>query len=415
MNTNDEAGSHPRGPRSGPHVVLLGVGYVSVWAYRALRRSLGDQVHITVVAPVDAHSYHGWTGEVLSGELPPEAQRSPIAEALPAAAHVRGWARRVDRDRRTVEVECADGATVTVTYDHLVVGIGSTEDVSSVPGLQEHGFRLRHLGQAGALAAHLDQCVAEAARSSYDRSTSLTVVVAGGGLAGVESSIAVSQRLAAATGAPTGSAGGPRVVLVSSRAELAQELREGGRELVRQALRRNGVEVLTGTRVVEVAADGVKLDDGLWIPAHTTLATVGNRVMPLPGLDDLPVDDRGRWIADRNLQVAQDVWAAGDAAVVPLKSGAPAPVDAGWAIGEGGWVGDNIARVIRGKQQKPFGFKSIGVAAGFGQRSGVLEAWGIAYRGRTAWFSRMLFFLYYMPSREQAKRVYRMLRAKSGD
>ncbi|GHH56623.1 NAD(P)/FAD-dependent oxidoreductase [Lentzea cavernae] len=409
MNTHDES----RGSRAGEHVVLLGVGYVSVWAYRALRRRAGRHVRITVVAPVDAHSYHGWTGEVLSGELPPEAQLSPITEALPEAEHVRGWARRVDRDRRTVEVECLDGTTVTIAYDHLVVGIGSTEDVSSVPGLQEHGFRLRHLGQAGALAAHLDRCVAEAARTSDETPASLTVVVAGGGLAGVESSIAISQRLAKATGASTGTAGGPRVVLVSSRADLARELREGGRELVRQALHRNGVEVLTGTRVVEVAAGGVKLDDGLWIPANTTLATVGNRVTPLPGLDDLPADDRGRLIADRTLQVAPNVWAAGDAAVVPLKSGAPAPVDAGWAIGEGGWVGDNIARVVRGKQQKPFGFKSIGVAAGFGQKSGVLEAWGVAYRGRMAWFSRMLFFLYYMPSREQAKRVYRTLRAKS--
>jgi NADH:ubiquinone reductase (H+-translocating) len=163
---------------------------------------------------------------------------------------------------------------------------------------------------------------------------------------------------------------------------------------------------------VKAAPDGVKLDDGQWISANTTLATVGNRAIPLPGLDDLPADDRGRLIADRNLQVAPDVWAAGDAAVVPLKSGAPAPVDAGWAIGEGGWVGDNIARVVRGKQQKPFGFKSIGVTAGFGRKSGVLEAWGIPYRGRMAWFPRMLFFLYYMPSREQAKRVYRMLRGE---
>ncbi|RSN39697.1 hypothetical protein DMC64_37140 [Amycolatopsis sp. WAC 04197] len=392
------------------HVVFLGAGYLSIWSYRALKRKVGKQVDFTVVAPATVHTFHGWTGEVLSGELPPDAQLSPIAEAMPAARHVRGFARSVDRAARTVEVERVDGAKQTVHYDHLIVGTGQYEDLGRVEGMEEHAFRLRDAGRTGKLAAHLDHCV-ESARSAKDeklRRKSLSVVVAGGGLAGVEASVAIAQRLARATeGTPERECAD--VVLVSTTGELATEMPPKLRAHVREEIQGNGVRVLAPARVVAVAADGVKLDDGAWLSASTVVAAVGNKPRPLPGLDDLPVDDRGAVRTDRLLQIAPGVWSGGDAASVPLASGEPCPVDAAWAIGQGSWVGANVARVIRGRRQRAFTWKSVGVTAGFGRDHAVLEAWGMAFRGRVAWLSRAAFFGYYLPSRPQLRRVLRAL------
>lgn len=398
------------------HVVLLGAGYISVWAYRALTRWVGRRVRITVVAPVKVHVYHGWTGEVLSGELPPEAQGSPIAEAMPRAVHVHGWARQVDRAARTVRVECHDGSTQVLHYDHLVVGTGTTENIDSIPGLKDYAFRLRDDGCAGALAAHLDRCITEA--GSIDdperRQSLLSVVLAGGGLAGVESSAAIAQRLAKATGLRPGRTGAPRVTLVSAAETLARELRPAGRARVFEELRHNGVNLLLSNRVTRVYPDGVKLEDGLWLPAVTTVCVVGNRSRPLPGLDDLPVDAAGRLIADRYLQIAPHVWSGGDAASVPLKSGRPCPLDAGWAIGQGTWIGRNIARTVRHRSQRAFAFKSVGAAVAFGKGHGVMEAWGVQFGGRLAWAARAAFFVSYMPSRQQARRVIGMALRRGG-
>ncbi|RJQ78348.1 NAD(P)/FAD-dependent oxidoreductase [Amycolatopsis panacis] len=394
-------------------VLLLGAGYLSIWAHRALKRKLGREVDFTVVAPADAHAFHGWTGEVLSGELPPQAQLSPIAEAMPGARHVRGLAQRVDRDAQTVEVSLTDGATETLHYDYLVVGTGQYENVDSVEGMQEHAFRLRAAGRTEALVTQLDRCLAEPLESSSpeQRKALLSVVVAGGGLAGVETSVAIAQRMSRAA------AGGhelAKVVLVSATEHIARELPPKLRAHVRKEMRANGVALIAPARVVSVAPDGVKLDDGRWLPTATVVAAVGHRPRPLPGLDDLPVDSRGALRTDRLLQIAPNIWCGGDAASIPLASGQTCPVDAAWAIGQGSWIGRNIARAVQGRTQREFTWKSVGVTAGFGRGHAVLEAWGMSFHGRPAWLSRALFFGYYLPSRPQLRRVLRMLRNRRG-
>ncbi len=52
-------------------IVLLGGGYVSVWAYRSLAKMLRKEINnstvqITVVSPDDHHAFHGWTAENLT-------------------------------------------------------------------------------------------------------------------------------------------------------------------------------------------------------------------------------------------------------------------------------------------------------------------------------------------------------------
>nr|WP_284290175.1 hypothetical protein [Angustibacter aerolatus] len=113
-------------PSGRPHVVLVGTGYTSVWAHRALRRRLGGSVDVTVIAPEASHAFHGFVGEVLAGDLPTGVTRSPFAEAFPGARHVAGWVRQVVADARTVLVDTPDG-TVSVPYDELVLASGASD------------------------------------------------------------------------------------------------------------------------------------------------------------------------------------------------------------------------------------------------------------------------------------------------
>ncbi|WP_028934661.1 NAD(P)/FAD-dependent oxidoreductase [Pseudonocardia spinosispora] len=387
------------------HVVLLGAGYASIWAYRALTRRLPRRVRITVVEPQPMHVFHGWTGEVLSAELPPDAQFSPVSEALPKAEHVRGWARGVDRETRTVTVELVDGGQAHLHYDHLVVGIGAVEELDSVPGLREHAFSLREAGRTATLSAHLDECIAEAAavEASEERARLLHVVLAGAGLAGIEASVAVAQRLAKA------GANGAKVTLVGSSTTLALELSPTLRDRVTEELARNDVRVVAPARVAAVTPDGVKLDDGSWLPSATTIASVGNRAHPLAGLTDLATDAAGRLRTDEYLRIEPRIWAGGDAACVRTSVGGVCPKDAGWAIGQGSWLGRNIARTILGRPPKRFTWMSAGVTAGFGAGHAVLDTWGMPVRGRPAWLSRAAFFAFYLPSRRQLLRVLWLL------
>ena len=139
-----------------PRVVLVGGGYVTVWAVRALRRWARDRVDVVVVSPDPSHVFHGWTGEIVAGDLPAEAGLTALSEAIPTARVVSGRVVSVDRLNRTVRVAGTQGQSLTLAYDHLVVGCGTSDRTESVAGLAEHGLVVRAAPDAAALLARLD-------------------------------------------------------------------------------------------------------------------------------------------------------------------------------------------------------------------------------------------------------------------
>jgi NADH dehydrogenase len=389
------------GHRAHHRVVLVGGGYVTLHAYAGLMRHAGravrrGDVQVVVISADDAHSFHGFTGEVLAGLLPYDRTRTPLAEAMPHAHVVVGRVVAVDVDRRVVHYERDDAPDQprggVLDYDDLVVGTGGREPATSVPGLAEHGFTLRSPGDIEVLADRVREAAAHMGPRRH------TVVVAGGGLAGVEMAAAVADLGGARL----------RVELVHSGNHLLPELRETQPRLAAQAsreLRRLGVRVRLGVRLASVGADHAYLSDGTSLTAGTVIATIGQRPVHVPGLDDHR-DPRGRLVTRPDLSVVDHVWAAGDAAcVVHPTSGSPVPANALWAIKGGEHVGRNLARSVRGRATKPFAYRGLGQAASFGFGRSVSELYGIPFTGWLAWTLRLTFFLRFMPSRRKAAQV----------
>lgn len=386
------------GHRAQHRVVLLGGGYVTLHAYAGLMRHAGravrdGAVQVVVISADAAHSFHGFTGEVLAGLLPYDRTRTPLAEAMPHADVVIGRAVDIDAERRVVRYEQEGETGIRVLdYDDLVVGTGGREPATAVPGLAEHGFTLRAPGDIEVLADR----VREAAASRGPRRH--TVLVAGGGLAGVEMAAAVADLGGARL----------RVELVHSGAHLLPELREAQPGLAARAareLKRLGVRVRLGVRLTSVTSGHAYLSDGTSLTATTVIATIGQRPVQIPGLDGHR-DPRGRLVTRPDLSVVDHVWAAGDAAcVVHASGGEPVPANALWAIKGGEHVGRNLARTVRGRETRPFAYRGLGQAASFGLGRSISELYGIPFTGWVAWVLRLTFFLRFMPSRRKAVQV----------
>jgi len=375
-------------------IVLLGSGYSAIWCYRALRRHLGHSAEITVIAPFEEQVFHGFTGEVLSGDLPAALQVSPLTECLPHATRVRGWATAVDADRRTVTVDW-QGTRREVAYDHLVVATGARERSSSVPGLAEHGLPLRFPGEVGAVLDHLSALEAEPADGDEARRRR-TIVVAGGGFAGTEVAAALGRRYGATH----------RVVLVSASPAVAPAWRDQPwmHDRLLKNLNEAAVTVLPDARVARVDEYGVRLASGVVIPAATVVATLGNAVPAFPGLERWQRPD-GLLEVDDALKVTDRVWSAGDVAGVRTRAGSLAAKDAIWAIRAGTRVGRNIAREVRGGTARRLGFRGIGTVAAFAPGKAVARVYGIRMSGIVAWTVRAAFFLWFVPSRRTALRI----------
>ena len=338
----------PRRGRGMTRIVLVGGGYVTIHAYaaivRRLRRRLArGEVEVVVVTADPSHSFHGFTGEVLAGILPFERTRTPVAEACPLARVVHARVTGVDRGRHTVTyVPATGGPAVDLRWDHLVIGTGSREPAARVPGLSRHGYLLRAPGDIERLSAR----IAAAARPGPADQVP-TVVVAGGGVAGVELAAAVADR----------GQGLVRVELVHSGGTLVPELAADQPRLARRVtaeLDRLGVVVHRDTRLVEVTPTTAVLSTGRVVETTTVIGTIGQRPVPLPGLGDGLRDLHGRLTTGPDLCVVDGVWAAGDAARVAHPStGDPVPANALWAIKAGHHVGVNVARTVRGQDDPP--------------------------------------------------------------
>ena len=371
-------------------VVVLGGGYTGVWAARAVARAIAfgaiSGVRVRLVSAAPDHSFHGWTAEVITGHVRPQRARVPLAELLPGVELVHGRVTSVDPERRTVRVDTAEGVR-HLCYDELVVGVGSRDSVDGVPGLAEHGWSLKSPDGLAALRVHLG-----------DLTPGATVVVAGGGLTGVEAATAIAQRL------PTA-----RVVLAHAGPVPLPMLRPRFERMARYATDQAcaaGVELLPNARLARVTVDAADFGAAGRVASATVISTIGQTPIALPGLDRFARVDSGRLRTDSCLRVADGIWAGGDAAAVPHPSGdGPCPANALWAIHHGKQLGLNVIRTVQGKQARPFRFPGLGQGASLGIGRGAAELYGVQLTGWTAWLARWVFFHWFMPSRRVALRT----------
>lgn len=171
-----------------------------------------------------------------------------------------------------------------VEYDHLVLGLGNVMNFSQLPGVHQHGFPFKNLGDALHLRNHVIRVLEEAdmERDAAFRKALLTFVVAGGGFSGVETAAELNDFVRAATREYRNlNPNEVRVILLHmgdlSLPELGPEL--GG--FADKLLRRRKVEIRYGTRLEGATAEAALLPDDERIPTKTLVATVPSGPHPL--------------------------------------------------------------------------------------------------------------------------------------
>ncbi|GGJ25392.1 NAD(P)/FAD-dependent oxidoreductase [Deinococcus roseus] len=390
-------------------VVLLGSGYTSIHAYRSLVRRLrpriGKDLHITLITRDTHHAFHGWTGDALAGYIPVEHTLTPLECIFPLAQRMQGMVEGVDLQHQQVQVKTESGIQ-QVPYDHLVIGLGSSDPFDRIQGLAEHGFCLKSIHELHRLRTHLIARL-QAAQNTQDtseRERLLHFTLIGGGYAGVEIAAALrgffEQQV---THHPILQTCVPRIELIHAHEELLPELLARYPRLQRYALQQLQdlhIQVIPGTRIQKVKAGCCVTSTGATLPAGMVIATAGISLGVLKGTEMLPRDERKRLRANDHMQVQGhgNLWTAGDIANIrrPFQQG-PCPTNALWAIMGGMHAGDNLARAIQRKPLRPFWFPGLGQSASFGPGRAIAELCTLQFTGQVAFLMRLGFFLMFMP------------------
>ena len=166
-----------------------------------------------------------------------------------------------------------------------------------------------------------------------------------------------------------------------------------------------------GNRVIGATENIVKLNNGTEIPTRTIIWSGG--VSPTSLITSLTCEHdvkNGRIAVDKYLQLPEykGVYALGDCAfITDPNTGASYPPTAQHAIREGLTVAKNILADIEDKSDRKVGFnyKTKGMMATVGKRSGVGNLFGIQVQGFSAWWIWRNYYLVNLPTIQKKVRV----------
>jgi NADH dehydrogenase len=298
----------------------------------------------------------------------------------------------------------------TLGYDDLVLALGAVPHYYGLPGVEEHSFSLKSLGDAIKLRDHVISLLerADAEVDADERKRLLTFVVIGGGFAGTETVAELFDLVRSVFRYyPDIAATDAHFALIHAGERILPELSVDLATYALQKLRARGIDVILKARVAGATADAILLADGSEIPAGTVVWTAGNRPHPL--LETLASERNrsGAVVVDGTLRVngLEDVWAVGDCAEILDPHGRPCPPTAQHAMREGKLAAENVVAALRGKDLRPFRFRPLGVLVALGHRTAVAEVRGWKFSGLLAWFMWRTVYLSKLPGLEKKVRV----------
>src|SRR3954447_8445031 len=254
-------------------VVILGGGFCGLYTARKLEKLLPPgSARITLINDVNFMLYTPLLPGAAGGTLEPRHVVVPLREQLKRTDLKLARVTSADPSRRQVTIFSAEGNLETLTYDQLVVAIGSISRTLPIPGLAEHAVGFKTLSEAIALRNRLILALeqAESVEDEETRRALLTFVVVGAGYAGLEG-IAELQDLGAdiIDLSPRARLEGMRFVLVEARERVMPEISPELAATATAELRRRGIEVMTSTTIERVSSGSVELSTGEVVPTRT--------------------------------------------------------------------------------------------------------------------------------------------------
>ena len=227
-------------------IIVLGAGFAGLWAAIGAARKLDEigraaEVEILVI---DRNPYHNI--RVRNYEVDLSEAAIPLADLLDpiGVAHRAAEVQAIDLVKQQVTIATRDGPEA-LTYDRLVLALGSELARPAIPGLAANGFDVDTYAAAVRLDAHLAALGGQA--PSEARST---VVVVGAGFTGIEVATEMPGKLDRA-----GVTSDRHIILVDPSPMVGVTIGDNARPVINEALSAIGVETRLGVKVARCRAE----------------------------------------------------------------------------------------------------------------------------------------------------------------
>lgn len=348
-------------------IVILGAGYAGLAAALELDR---HGLPFTLVNREPYHTFKTLLHEVAG------ARHDPHTYALSLEDLFRNQTSRV----LVAEVKglrLSDKLVEThrgpVAYESLIIALGSRTSTFGLPGIADYTFRLDSLRSAMELHHHLEREL-ELYEQSGDP-VHLRVLVAGGGLTGVELMGEWADWLPKRLHEKGLSLKDLYLGLIHAHSEILPDVDHQLRAVAEQKLIERGVELILNERVLGAEPRAYVLASGRRIEAGTLVWTGGVEAPAFLKEAGLSVDARNRVDVDEFLAAKgfPDVYVIGDCARFTDAEGRVLPPTGQVAEQMGHHLGANLVRLANRHSPLPFQYRDHGMVASLGPRFGVAE------------------------------------------
>jgi NADH dehydrogenase len=373
-------------------IVVLGGGFAGLHLVRRLERRLEREE--AAVTLVDRQNYHLFTPllyQVCTGELPPHAVAYPLRDVTAPAGFqfLQSEVTAVDVAGRRVTT--ADG---DLSYDHLVIALGSVTNDYGIPGVRENALQVKWLSDAESLKRHVLD-IFESAATETDvarRRELLTFVIVGAGPVGVELSSSLRDLMDHTLRKIYPSIdffGDVTIHLLDGAERVLPGMDPRLSAIAMKRLAKQRIRVLLNTLVSEIGPGVVHTKAGAQLRARTIVWSGGVKANPLIASIDLPKSKDGRILVDDRFRASgrDDVLALGDAAYFE-SGGKGLPQLAQVAVLEAPAAARNLAALVRGEPPLPFSYHRKGDLVALGRTQAGAEfakLGGFVLGGLPAW------------------------------
>jgi len=375
-------------------ILILGAGIAGYETFRTLKKYLRRyrlDKKITIVDKNNFFTFVPMLHEAATGSIEPAHAAIPLRELVHGSQHefIKAAVKSVDPKKNVVKTN-----EHTISYDYVVIALGSSINFFGTKGAAEHAYHVRTLSSA----MQLRHDFLKTLETCHDNT--LTMNIVGGGYTGIE---VAGQYCDLAH---------DDIKKLYPEKTININLFQGGKTIlphmstrvqqrVHKKLAALNTNIVTGNYVSEVEPDGsIALKNGEKFPGDMCVWTAGFSNLGPTYIDNKYCHDDGRILVCNHLHLKEEptCYAIGDIAhIKDPKHDIAYPQLAEAAHKEGKYVGRHIARTIAKKKTPSFVFRSKGTLMPVGDWWGVAEIGPFTLFGRLAWWIRRTVYLMFMP------------------
>ncbi|MFD0894941.1 NAD(P)/FAD-dependent oxidoreductase [Luteolibacter ambystomatis] len=390
-----ERNASAKGPRK---VLIIGGGFAGLECAQKLAND--SRFDVTLVDRNNHHLFQPLLYQVATASLAASDIARSIRQVLTKAKNVTvlmDEITAIDSDAKT-----ANGKSGTVYhYDTLLLAAGARTGYFGRDEWAEHTLGLKTLAEAQTVRrtvlSNLEK--AELTSDPAEKKRLMTVVIIGGGPTGVELAGAFADLIHRSLKEDFRriDTSKLRVLLLEGADRILAVYDKDQSDYTKKRLIKEGVEVMTSTKVVNITKGRAELEDGTVLESEAIIWAAGVAANPLAALLGVPTDRGGRVTPNPDLSLPgkPDIFVAGDLVAILDENGKPVPGVAPAAS----QMGRHVAKVLKedarldttsfagdkASLRAKFRYWDKGLMAIIGKNHAVVKAGQMRVKGFIAW------------------------------